>query len=983
MAEEIIDDNTPQDGTQQPTSYTKSVYDGLADKFGAKNMLPFDEFSKKISTDKNFAKNTHDALIENYGEKNVEDFNSFYDKVKKNASSTIPTQSTSLVSKSISQSEGSNEQPTDESPIDVLGLSKQADELSKATKTINSNVPSSAGYMAQVQQVPDDEKVAQSQQIKQQLKDKGYDADEINKSFSGLPKELLDDPTSQYSKDKLLKLYKDNKTAFDQTIASAKWQTSLVQSIVDGVNRGDKRFQGAMDEWRDLRNEQSIPKQDYESTRKHAQQATALIYKYIDDPDEQKKALDNLATDSAISYGVGVKGTKEALEKDPNSKYLNNNELLGYQYLQDTNPQEASTFNNVLIDKNKLPQVEKTDFNTGETTTETDKTSLIGLQQQKAKLAELGASLQMKAASKKIDELKSKAASGTPLTEDETNAYNGYIKQYNDAQSAIKETTNVDSKDYGEYAKQKLSDVAQELLGQKHGYLANQGLEFMSGMGNTISSAVNGISDLFKSDDEIKASNLQNIGNNIRNRAETYQTEINGAKVSLTPDLIYKVHQIKNDPNLTDDEKLNEGIKMLSKNKDDWDVEYGEAKTTPKSIAYKLSNTLNGLGQFVLTAAGTSAAGIPQKLNAFVSTVLMGYNKDVSDNIENNVPNPYGKALASNLISGVLFQSIDKIGALKKMFTPESAIGKAVNNLSNDELKGIIAKSNDKNLLDNIISAAGTSFKNTLPMTGAQVGSSIAHDAVNGDLKKADDYIKEGLENQAIFTLLGLPMGILNKYSENKDNSKEAQQQLSKNIVQALKEKAANRTNEETNIQQSPKVTEPIEEEINQPIGKAKETKREGKESIVPEHNNIETNPNYRTAYAGNHEGEQEFTHFILNGKKYPIDGNEELLKNNPDAKLDKSKESQTETKKQQTENIKKFNVPLDEGTRNPKGETMQDFVGRVVSQYEKDKSQQPDNSVIVTHSSVLKALKTYEAIKKRNKRNKQYRFKVNKIRKL
>ena len=69
MAEEIIDDNTPQDGTQQPTSYTKSVYDGLADKFGAKNMLPFDEFSKKISTDKNFAKNTHDALIENYGEK--------------------------------------------------------------------------------------------------------------------------------------------------------------------------------------------------------------------------------------------------------------------------------------------------------------------------------------------------------------------------------------------------------------------------------------------------------------------------------------------------------------------------------------------------------------------------------------------------------------------------------------------------------------------------------------------------------------------------------------------------------------------------------------------------------------------------------------------------------------------------------------------------------------------------------------------------
>jgi len=170
--------------------------------------------------------------------------------------------------------------------------------------------------------------------------------------------------------------------------------------------------------------------------------------------------------------------------------------------------------------------------------------------------------------------------------------------------------------------------------------------------------------------------------------------------------------------------------------------------------------------------------------------------------------------------------------------------------------------------------------------------------------------------------------------------------------------------NEANKVQHPAEVEKPITEEVNQPIGEAEETKPKGKESIVPEHDNIETTPNYRTAYAGNHEGEQEFTHFILDGKKYPIEGNEELLKNSPDAKLDKSVESQTDTKKQQTENIKKFNVPLDEGTENPKGETMQDFVGRVVGQYEKDKANNPDNSVIVAHSSVLKALKTYEALK-------------------
>ena len=44
-------------------------------------------------------------------------------------------------------------------------------------------------------------------------------------------------------------------------------------------------------------------------------------------------------------------------------------------------------------------------------------------------------------------------------------------------------------------------------------------------------------------------------------------------------------------------------------------------------------------------------------------------------------------------------------------------------------------------------------------------------------------------------------------------------------------------------------------------------------------------------------------------------------------SKIDKSEDNQTDLKKQQTENIKKWDVPLDEGTDKPKGETFGEFV--------------------------------------------------------
>ena len=128
-------------------------------------------------------------------------------------------------------------------------------------------------------------------------------------------------------------------------------------------------------------------------------------------------------------------------------------------------------------------------------------------------------------------------------------------------------------------------------------------------------------------------------------------------------------------------------------------------------------------------------------------------------------------------------------------------------------------------------------------------------------------------------------------------------------------------------------------------VGNKEDAEQKPASSIKPEYPNIETTDQYRTANVGNHEGELEF-------KNKKSDGT-----------LDKSKESQTPAKDQQVENISKWDVPLDNGTENPKGETMKDFVGRVIGKYIEDKSNGPDNTTIIAHSSVLKAIKTYEKL--------------------
>ena len=195
----------------------------------------------------------------------------------------------------------------------------------------------------------------------------------------------------------------------------------------------------------------------------------------------------------------------------------------------------------------------------------------------------------------------------------------------------------------------------------------------------------------------------------------------------------------------------------------------------------------------------------------------------------------------------------------------------------------------------------------------------------------------------------------INKHIENGTITREQAENFAKSepstkAIEAIESEGENATTSEqaqSVIDDIIKLTGQSEGEGSDVVGnKGKEGETE---RIKPKSKLIETTSDYRTADVGNHEGQQEF-------ETVPQDG----------SKIDKSKGNQTELKKQQTENILNGNVRLDADANGEggKGETGKQAFGRIISRFIKDKETQPDGTAIVAHSSVLKAIKTYEELK-------------------
>lgn len=770
-----------QDNSQpQPPTYTKGLFLNLQQAFGKENLPDEATFTKKITTDKVYRDGVHKNLIAAYGQDNVPDLSTFDSKVlggevKKKEPST-PIKKPSQVSAKSSQLDVTEKAAPITSELGVEQISKPNPEKAPIapslglTKTEQKSIEgdiiedalkvpelSNAVLVSDVDGIvttsKDENAINQANILKQKIKEQGFDVDELVETFKDFPKELFNNP--EYSKGKLLKLRQENPSEFFRTVASVKWQSPLVQAAnAIKNNPDDSRSKTVLNDWNEILKGQQAGK-DYQSTREHAKEIANFIYKYIDDTKLQDQIFNTVGRDIGFNYGEDIKGKKEILDSDPRKQYLNENELLGLQFLEDTNPKLANTFQNVLIDPNKL------DVNAyGD---KVDRGGMLGLQQQKSKLAEQGLALKMNYLSEEISKYQSYIKNGGQPTEDKVNKYNKYVDDYNNLQKEAKELTNPNNKEYGAVAKENLRGLSQELFGQSQGFFVNQGNKFMTGVGNTVGSLYGMIADVFRNQDEQKTGNLERIGRAIKDAKNTYTTQDNTFlkhfEIQETPEFTQQKNVILNDPNLTQEQKIEKGIELLSSNKG-WEIKQLGGKANIKGLGYAIADTVNGLGQFILTSTALGGTGMGSKLNVFTSTVLQGYESKLQSNLQNNEPQAQGKALLSSLIDGALFASADKLGAIKKLFNPETPVGKVVSELSEAELNKMV---NSKVGFSTALKSILESGKHSAPMVAAGVAGTIANDALLGQIKQADDYLKEGLVQQAMFTLVGVPFQFYNQ----------------------------------------------------------------------------------------------------------------------------------------------------------------------------------------------------------------------------
>ena len=309
-----------------------------------------------------------------------------------------------------------------------------------------------------------------------------------------------DVPESWYNvqgltKPELLQKLKDNPDNAERYLAAAKSQNFLLNEVNKlQTNNPNMDFSGYKSTVVNSGNDKN-----YADKRKDNAALVQFTNRYVIDPAEREKILQNLSIDKSFSYGQQGAENPTGLQQDPLSKTLNSDQLAAYHYIQDLHPEQVEGFNAALL---KLEDVKD------------NISATIGKEEKLKKLDEIGISLKTNYANEKITTLKTAfqnfvdLSKERPLTAEEITQANN-IKSEQDKYIAVIQKGKDDRE--GLLAKYPNSgyldaqNFAQELLGQKHTGLDHFALEAGKATGNTVNGVINFIKEPFLSEQQSNA----------------------------------------------------------------------------------------------------------------------------------------------------------------------------------------------------------------------------------------------------------------------------------------------------------------------------------------------------------------------------------------------------------------------------------------------------------------------------------------------
>lgn len=617
-----------------------------------------------------------------------------------------------------------------------------------------------------------------------------------------------------------IQLKQDNPTQFNRYVAAQNSQMPLAQAIrekeKDPAVANNVINQMIMANGVNPETGEQLPR-TFEQARQGVQTMISLTHQYIDNADDQDKIIDNIKENAANNYGGQIQGTDQTLNADPNKAFLNRNEKLGLQFIQDTDPATAQTFAAATINPENLDSY--TDENGKKVKSPVGEIQATGLSEQKAKLAATGIDLRLRADNEHIAQLVA-TSKQRPLTDAETADYNRFNTDLQSAQSDLEKIHDPNDPTYGKAAQYEIRNIAQELGQQNHGLFATEGLKFLQEGGSGVNSIVTGLQGAFSSGDNDKRLQLMGIGQNIRNESNTYVRQANAPMqtfaVHTSPELQKGIDDINNNKDLTDDQKQQARIDLLSTNHD-WYKQPTDPTFNLKGygMLYGMGDAVNSIGSFVLNDAALGGLGnvskVKKALTTFGAVVLQEYDKDVQDNLRNNKPNPYGSALLKSSINGAAMVVGEKVDAIKKILGGTAA-GDLVDKLSDDEILNI-AKSRPSSLKtfgEGIIKGGLEGLKGNAQMVAAGTAGQVANDAISGNLQNPSDYFKQAALQFVTTSPLAL-FGVGGKISELNEVQKHAWYDMASNPDEYIKQATDAFTNGAINKDQLATIKDNIE----------------------------------------------------------------------------------------------------------------------------------------------------------------------------
>jgi len=638
-------------------------------------------------------------------------------------------------------------------PVDenIFAQVKYAKELENATKD--------AGVTGETYEtVPDLEKQNYSKKIKEDLKAKGIDADELYDETKDLS------PQDQVARQaELLQDRVTNPALYQRKLANLKWTNDFTQTLNKAVNDGNIH----PDEYNRLRNEMDSL-HEYTGSGDFTNQRGAIqsIAKDIDlyggeDKDKIKK---NFAIEVSKVYGNAYNnGFDKTITDTPESKYLNSDEQLGLQYLKDVAPEKAGQYDRLMIDPKTLKD---------------DPDAERGYNHLKQTLEETGIGLQQNSVTEELNSLKKQATDNGGLSPEQIQRATELEKK----QEELTQKRNELDKKYPDRIESKVDDALQEIMGQKISGLNYFGGTAFNSIKNTAQGIWEAVSSPFMSDASNTLRELSIMGETLEQNKIYHKTDINKAlqtdTMVIEPELQKQIDAVKNNGVLSSDQKEMQIYRLLKDNTDKFGrvpIKGGKFNVRPSSIMYGLSDIGTSLLPFIALEAATGGGATAGAARKFLSTFTAAAATTFHDEYANALlsgksqSDAYKEAMGMTAISSLAMAGANTPSKIRAMLNPQTSAGKLIMSMSDDAIEKALQKGTPKGLkaiggmIKERVNAVPEQFKEGLK-TGAQfegamtLANEAKHQIYNTDIDREQNF-KQSLLGIANFGILGTALG--------------------------------------------------------------------------------------------------------------------------------------------------------------------------------------------------------------------------------